>query len=349
MFDDAIKASGGDLALAYAEYNLGRPKLNIAKARAEKEGGTWIDYVPKETQNYVRKNLAAYERGEGRNQLPTLEELKDQVRTQVGAGRPERLKLALSEVENRYNDRLKAIKQRDESIVSEAFRQLVSNGGNYSQLSAELRDQIPPQEVGKVMDFATRLAKGVEPQTDWQLYYSLKVRPESLGSVNLMAFRNKLNESEFKELVNLQTEVRSGKDDVVAGLRSGKDVLNQFMRESGIDPSPKDDNKKGAAKVGKVWSLFEERLTRLRAQLGRQPTPEEQKREAARMFMEVDVPGVIYGTNKQAYAVAIAEGRDIEIHDADRKQNIEALKAQKLHATDAVIRQIYLRQKGVLR
>lgn len=348
-FEKQLKDFGGNLSQAYAAYNAGPGRTREAIAEAEAKGGAWTDYLPKETQDYVRKNMAAYESGSGRETLPTLEELKDQVRAEIGSSRPERLKLALTEVENRYNDKLKAVKQQEENTVSEAFRQLVSNGGNYSQLSAELRSQIPPQEVGKVMDFANKLAKGVEPQTDWQLYYSLKTNPVGLGDVNLMAFRNKLNETEFKELTNLQSDVRAGKEDVIAGLRSSKEVLTQFMRESGIDPSPKDDDKKGAAKVGKVWSMFEERLATLRAQLGRQPTPKEQREEAARMFVEVDVPGAIYGTNKKPYAAAFAEGKGIEIPEADRNQIVEALRAQKLNPTPAVIEQIYLRQRGVVR
>lgn len=344
-FDKQLKDFGGNLAQAYAAYNAGPGATREAVKRAEKEGGNWVSYLPQETQNYVQKNMTAFAAGDGQYKKPTLLDIQTAVREKIGTGSPERLKMALDEAERQFEDVNKAVKQRNEEAVATAMRAVMENGGRFTDLPADVQAAVPPEEVGKVMDFAKKIAKGEEPETDWALYYGLKSAPTGLAQINLMAFRNRLNDTEFKELVNLQNEVIAGKSDTLDKLRSGKDVLNQFMREAGIDPSPKDTDKKGSAKVGKVWSMFEARIRTRETQLGRPLNANEQRDEAARMFVDVDVPGMLYGTNRKPYAAAYAEGQKVEIPENDRKQIVAALRAKRLVPTDDVVELMYLRQK----
>jgi len=303
LFDDAIKASGGDLSLAYAEYNLGRPKLNIAKARAEKEGGAWIDYVPKETQDYVRKNLAAYEKGEGRNSLPTLEELKDQVRTQVGASRPERLKLALSEVENRYNDRLKAIKQRDERTVAEAMQEIVNNGGKYSSLSADMRAALPAEDVGKVMDFAKKIAEG-DDTTDERLYQELSDPAKLRGYTEDQFFmlRSGLSQADFKHFANERAKLVSGNVTNGPGeLNSSaiKTTLDDRLRTIGVDPSPSGWGSTSAAKmrVGAIRKFVNESIAAAQANSGKKMTDAEVQQHIDGLFARTTTYNAFIGSS----------------------------------------------------
>lgn len=47
------KRAFGDPVVASAAYNAGPQAVRDAQARAQKEGGSYLDYLPKETQNYV--------------------------------------------------------------------------------------------------------------------------------------------------------------------------------------------------------------------------------------------------------------------------------------------------------
>ncbi len=55
-FDTLHRNYGGDLAKTWAAYNWGPGNLDDALRRF---GGDWLRYAPKETQDYVRRNLSA--------------------------------------------------------------------------------------------------------------------------------------------------------------------------------------------------------------------------------------------------------------------------------------------------
>lgn len=50
------KRYGGDPALMWSAYNAGPGRTDAARARY---GDDWLRYMPRETQDYVRKNIAA--------------------------------------------------------------------------------------------------------------------------------------------------------------------------------------------------------------------------------------------------------------------------------------------------
>ena len=53
--DAQLKAFGGDELKALAAYNAGAGRVKGALATAAKQGGSWMDYMPEETRNYVAK------------------------------------------------------------------------------------------------------------------------------------------------------------------------------------------------------------------------------------------------------------------------------------------------------
>ncbi len=350
-FAQQLKEFNGNLPQAYAAYNAGpgATKEALAKAKTAGEPANWLAYTPKETQDYVAINMKRYGAGDGQNQRPSLFEMQNAVRERIGNEHPERLKMALDAVEGEYKRMDAAIKQQGEEAKANAMRMLLANGGRFSDLPASVRGAVPVEEVGHVMDFAKKLATGDDAATDWALYYQLKANSSQLGDVNLMAFRNKLSDSEFKQLVEAQNDVRSGKGDTLSKTRSTKEVLDQFMREVNIDPSPKDNDQDGAAKVGKIWSLFEQRVRDRERLSGKPLNSAELRDEAARMFTSVDVAGAVYGTNEMPYAKAMAEGEKIKIPDAAREEIVRELKAANLKVTDNVIELMYMRKKGLAR
>ena len=343
LFQDALRRQGGDLEKAFAEYNLGGPKLDKATARAEKEGVPWTTYLPEETQNYVINNTTEYRQGGGRYTRPTLLEIKQQVQERVGSDNPERLNTALELAEKQFNDQTKAITQRQDEAVAAAMESLLSNGGGYASLSSDLRAAIPPEKVGSVIDFAKKLAAGEDTKTDWSLYYQLKSDASLLGATNLMAVRDKLNDSEFKELVNLQGEAKRGTS--TTQLRSVKDTLDQYLIESGINPNPKADDTENAARVGRVWSAVEAGVRERETALGRKLSPDEMQKEIGRMMTTVEVNGWT-SSSRNLPAVAVDATTDpVVVPSAERDLIKEALRATGKPITDENIARLYLRGK----
>lgn len=346
-FEKQLKDFGGDLAQAYAAYNYGPTATREAIQRAEKEGKDWRDFIPEETKKYVANNVKAFESGGGSESAPSLAEIKKQVRDLVGVDNPERLKLAMDEVERRYVETEKLVKQRADEAVAGAMQAIMENGGRYVDLPAQLRAAIPPDRVGKVLDFAAKWGRGEDVETDWALYYDLRRDPKSLLDANLMVYRERLSDTEFKELTRLQANARQNPD-YGGVLRTHKDVMNQFLLESlgYYSVSPKEaESAKGktrSAVLGRVWQAFDTRVQARQDSLGRALTNEELKKEAAALFTPVNLDG--WFSNAKP-AVLVSEDDAVLIPEEDRRLISEGLTAAKRPVTEESIRAVYLIKK----
>lgn len=357
-FKKQLQDFGGDLSLAYAAYNAGPGAVRralkaserpvMAEANADPSAPkqiSWLSLMPKETQAYVAKNMAAFQGGQGAPARPTLADIDSQLQASPAlAGNPQRLKLAREEAARQFKMQEDAIKQRDEDAVAEAQKQLVANGGNFAALPASVRSALPPGKVDDVMGFAGRISKGAPIETDWGLYYKLKTNPDALQAVNLMAFRDKLSDSDFKALASQQADIRGGKD--VTHLRSASDVLGMYMREAGIDPTPKDTDKAGAEKVGRIWAAFESRVREREQSKGGKLTPEEIQKTAAQLFTKVGIARSFWWDTEKPLAT-VEPGDRIKVPDADRAQIVAALRKAGRPATDDNIEALYRRGQGI--
>lgn len=347
----------GDLSLAYAAYNAGPGRVDAALKNAGKpvmvDANTdpgapkqmgWLSLLPKETQAYVAKNMAAFNAGGGVPPRPTLADIDTALQSNPAiAGNPALLKLAREEAARQFKMQEDAIKQRDEGALAEAQRQLVANGGNYAGLPASVRNAIPPGKVDEVMGFAGRISKGAPIETNWALYYDLKTKPDLLAKTNLMAFRGKLGDTEFKALVSQQEDLRSGKD--LTQVRTTRDVLSQYMREAGIDPTPKDTDKTGAEKVGRIWAAFESRVREREQAKGGKLTPEEVQKTAAQLFTKVGVSGMLWDSEKPA--VMLDAGDKIKVPDGERAKIAAALSRAGRPVTEENIVALFRRSRGM--
>lgn len=213
-FDKQLKDFDGSLAQAYAAYNAGPGATRgaISAARNDPDGKSWLEFLPEETQKYVDKNMSAFGAGKGTNKRPTLLEVKNRVREQIGTDSPRRLKLALAEAEAQYDTITKSIEQQEEQIVADAMRELVDNGGDYSALPTLMRSAIPPQRIGKVIDFARKLQKG-DNTTNLALYNQLTEDPQMLANLTddqFFALRDELSDTDYKHFSKQRADIRNG-------------------------------------------------------------------------------------------------------------------------------------------
>lgn len=348
--DAMLKRYGGNVPQALAAYNAGPGAVDAALREANKNGAgaDWLGYMPAETRKYVASITKAYGSGGGAPKKPTEYELHQQVDALIDPGlRPEQNKAAKQVVSQQLADMNKATKQREDEAVAAVQSALIANGGRFADLPLNVRSALPPGQYDNMLAFADRVAKGQPIETDWQLYYTLKSDPQLLGGTNLMALRNKLGESEFKQLTNEQQDIRQGKTEQLTNLRTGKDYLSQFMREAGIDPTPKDDDKKGAAVVGRIWNAFEQRVRSRETDLNRKLRPEEMKQEAAALFSAVEVNRPFW-FNQTAPAAGVAPDQTVVVPPADRDQITQALRAAGKPVTDQAIQDVYRRARGVV-
>jgi soluble lytic murein transglycosylase len=293
-----LKNYGGDIDKALAAYNAGPGAVDQAIKDA-KDGKTYLDLLPKETQHYVASISGKYASGAGMPQRVTLEELHNNVRKEM-AGKPaSQITIAIDQATRLFEDNQKAKKQREDDAFGEAIKQLDANGGNYPALPPSLRMSLAGDKIDHLQEYARKQASGIDITTDWNIYYELKKDDRLLAQTNLLAFKNKLADADFKALVRDQEALRKPGADSVTSTRSANQILNSYMLELGVDttPKPSTSDTSDAAKMGRAMRAQQEAITAAEQAKGGKLTPLEIEQETARLFSNVGIKGMIFGTN----------------------------------------------------
>lgn len=301
-FQKQLQTFGGNLLQAYAAYNAGPKATQDAINKAAKEGGTWLAYLPKETQDYVVKNMNAYNSGGGQYEKPTLNQILKQVETVVGTDNPQRLKLAQEEAARQYEVMTKQVKQRDDEAVAVAMRTLVANGGRFSELPPAVRAALPPDKVSTVMQFGTRISKG-DDLTSPALYQKLASDQgylKGLSDAEFYHLRSQLSESDFKKFADERANLLSGKMTASAEEINGtaiNSVLNDRLRTLEMDPTPKDGSA-DAARLGAMRKFVRESVLNAQQSLGRKMNDAEIEKHIDGLFAKsVSVKGWFSSSN----------------------------------------------------
>lgn len=261
----------GEVPKALAAYNAGPGAVDEAIKKAGeglRTGTDWMAYVPRETQAYVQGITAKYSGGGGMPQKPSIAELHDQVRAQLGPNAsPLAVKTATEALTQRYSDQEKAVKQREEEVTARAMQALQQNGGRFSDLSAGIRadlTQYAPGKVDDVMNFGARIAKG-DDTTNPALYLRLSdpATLKGMSEAQLYGLRGQLSVADYQHFVGERSKLLNP-----TGANSPGDLnspaiantLNARLRELKIDPTPKDDGGNDAARVGAIRRFVDDQL-----------------------------------------------------------------------------------------
>lgn len=356
---EALVKKYGNSAQAMAAYNAGFGNVDKAIADATKAGtpDKWLDAMVTyqspanhaQTVGYVKKAANMLGSGGGAPQFPTENQFVQSAIETLGVNpRIEQLKMTHEQATAQYHVLDRSRKAQAEQVVQLGFEALAQNGGSFARLDPHLKAEVTryaPGRIDDLMTFGAKIAKGQPVETDWSLYYKLKTDSTLLGAANLMSLRDKLGETEFKNLTEEQQNVRQGKTDITTRLRSTTDVVNQMMRETGIDPTPKGTDKAGAAKVGRVWASVEKRVREEERTVGRPLKTDEVGKLVAKLFTTVSVDRTLWSTDTPA--VLVDPGQELVVPQADRLEISGELRKAKKPVTDEAIQALYRRSKGI--
>ncbi|WP_334157924.1 transglycosylase SLT domain-containing protein [Oryzomicrobium sp.] len=294
-FQKQLQDTGGDLAKSYAAYNAGPGRLAKAVKAAELakndpnfrgalydgqgDPKDWRSHLPKETRDYVAKNMAAYEAGQGQPQRPTFQEIDDQLRADPRlADNPARYKIAREEASRLFTEQTAAIKQRDDDAVATAMRGVIQNGGRFSDLPASVRAAVPPKEVDNLLGFAQKISKGDDSTNTW-LYNKLTSNPDALARMSdneFFALRRELSEADFKHFSNERAKLTgaapggNGPGDINS--QAIKQSLDARLRMLNIDPTPKDDGGSDASRIGAIRHFVDQYFIAAQREAGKKFT-----------------------------------------------------------------------------
>lgn len=272
----ALVKKYGNIGQALAAYNGGAKHVDLAIKDAEKAGNpsAWLEELRKykspeayaENSDYVRKGLAKFGTGGGAPPMPTASEFVAAAVEKLGPNpSPQAVKLTQQAATQQFNLIEKSIKERDDRVVADAMRELQTNGGRVDLLPPQLRAAVPPKELDNLYSYAEKVAKGDDRTSEW-LYAKLAGNPAQLAAMSddqFFALRKELSESDFKhfskERAKLQGKEVTG-ENKAGDLNSSaiKTTLDARLRVLGIDPTPKDDGGKDAARIGAIRQFVDQ-------------------------------------------------------------------------------------------
>jgi hypothetical protein len=200
--------------------------------------------------------------------------------------------------------------------------------------------------------YAERLAKGEPIETDDTVYYSLMLQasgtpgygtPQDFAKQNLLAYRGKLSDGDFKHFVELQTSIRNNqaKKPVIDDFRTVHDVLSQALRGAGIDPTPKDDDKEGMALVSRFYSLVATEQRRVQGITGKSQSNEDLEAITNHVLSrQIADPGWIFSGKKRLITATISD-----VPDAARRQIEQSLRRFGQPVTDDSVLNIWIQSQ----
>lgn len=288
-FQKQLQDNGGRVDMAFAAYNAGPGALKDAIKRSEKEGGSYLDYLPAETQNYVRKNVAAFTSGKG-GAVPSQKQMDDSVIASLGPNATEAQKQeALAQSRIRYTQLVASKSEQEYQGVNAAISVLQQNNGDFAGLPASIRDNIPFGKVDQVRTFADKLATGTL-RTNTAVYDKLSdptfLAKLSDGEFNTL--RADLEPKDFQQFSVERQAIRTGKALNAAGdipRESINTALHDRLWAIGINPTPKKGDEKEQMRNGAVKQFVANQVLEHQAGLGRKLNDKEVRGLVDQLFL----------------------------------------------------------------
>lgn len=251
-------------------------------------------------------------------------------------------------------------KQAEEEARAEQFQYaanvLEQTGGNRDQIPADVWMNLSLSERNAIDARAKQLREGIPPTTDWGTYYELKTLASDASTragflkTNLIEHRHKLGDAEFKDLVNLQAQLRRGDDSAeteLMGYRTTQQIVSQALGQAGIDASPKPGSK-DAARLASFARQVDEQIVEIQERTGKKATTEERQRIVDNLMVKGAVErGWLWDTRKPVFEAEPGDEIEVQYEDvpAREKSYIEAaLKARGLPVDERTVTEMYRRK-----
>lgn len=266
------------------------------------------------------------------------------------------------EVERRVKDgfslRNAEKREREERLFMLATN-IVEKNKSFDAIPATVVANLPLSARNGLRNYADALRTGKMIETDLATYYELTtMASEPLTKAdfleaNLLQYIDRLSSTDFKHFAELQAGLRKGdpeKELELDGIRSRLQVVNDSLRAAGIDPTPKDNDKKASDAANLARSRIETAVNLEARRLGRKLSNE----EIAAIAEDYVAQGITakgrapFGwgdTKKRRFEIAADE--PFAIVDVDRvpkarRLDIEArLRANGLPVTNNAVLEIY--------
>lgn len=207
-----------------------------------------------------------------------------------------------------------------------------------------------------------RKVEGLPVKTDDPTYYALMQQaaddPQTFVSQNLLNYRHKLGDSEFKSLAGLQLSIKSGDrkaaDKELAGFRTKDDLITDALAQYKIETRPSEQTPAQKAAIAQLRRMLDARIDTVQAEGRKVTNTEIQKTLDAILSQSTTVPGSWWNIFPGGKPFYDQQKRliDLTIDDVpaeDRRQIEQALRRRGRPVSDATILDRYIegRMRGI--
>lgn len=326
---ERMLVSGNDLeADAYAKSNkdqfTGQDSLRVEKLL---EDGSLRGGSQRFTDDVMKRGLTMSQ---------ALEEAKS-------IENPKLRDAAASRVREEFQIQKIAREDQQTKIFENASNILESAKGDLGRIKPSTWAAMDMNQRQALEQRSRQLKEGTPAATNWDKYYEFKTvasSPELRNDflrTNLMQHRHELADSEFKELINLQTSLRKGESsEELDGFRQNNEIVNTTLTKLGVDTSPKPGSK-DSEKVSLFRREVEKEVIARQKTTGKKISNTEVQEIVDNLAVPGTVPGTgffgFFQTKKSVYewkneggniAVAVKDiprAERLKIEDALRKAN----------------------------
>lgn len=295
------KNYSGDMAKAWAAYNAGPSNVDKAIKDAG-PNGNWLDALKtyqspanhNQTVNYVAQNMNAYNKGGGAPALPSIHDIENNIRTQLGANPdPLTLKAALDEGKRQYTEMMSDRKTQGENAVQAAQQYLIQNNGDFNSMPETLKSaitQYAPDKYDDVQTYAGKIANPTKAD-NMAAYHTAIEHPDELAKMTDSEFNHfamdNFTPATQKQIAKLRQDEASGKADASAGSINSKYMtseLNNRLTQIGIETKPKSAEDK--ARLGTIQKFISDGIFDQQQQLGRKMSQQEVSQYIDQSFLK---------------------------------------------------------------
>lgn len=215
---------------AIASYNAGISAVEKAIEIAKIETGSkekWIEFVPKETQDYLEK-VKSKMNTSNPSMLPDKRIYVNQGNQSFLESNPnateDQKKLLNAKLVQNYDLMSSEIGDQYNNIKSQLFQNI--QGGK--QIDSSLLNILPQKDQREILSYQSDFLQGKYIPTDIDLYTKLSSDAKLLSNYNLLANKNKFNNQDYSYLEKLQKDINDNPK-----VQTNIQVINRVLDDYG--------------------------------------------------------------------------------------------------------------------
>lgn len=321
--DKMLKSYGGDLAKMWGAYNAGPGTVDKL---IKQYGSDWLSHAPKETQDYISKNISAYQKKRNAPvKMMSVAEFAEKAKEAFGNN-----KHAYQAAVDSYSLRSRVVVEQDKANQEESLMSvydMADGGKTMTEIEQSGRlSALNHKNYRLAVDYIEK-----KTQYDFDLVAELDNDPEKLAQTNLGTLRGLAPRSDINRLARKQA---------MAKTKQGRNVLERLtfdmqtvLQENGINLNSK--NKRDIQTRSELNNFMIASLEQFQADHKRYPTDKERLEMLRNAVGTIAVPvfGGLFTSSVKRYEATEQDFVDA-LSTPERMRMIAAADAAGIRGTD---------------